>query len=76
MLIARRVFLDVGAALAMACVQQASVAAAEPVTLWDPTVPLPTKAAAPVLDDVAFHVVKQRRPDTDGCNWTLGVGLA
>ena len=76
MLIARRVILDVGAALAMACVQQASVAAAEPVTLWDPTVPLPTKAAAPVLDDVAFHVVKQRRPDTDGCNWTLGVGLA
>ncbi|MFM8536448.1 MAG: exo-alpha-sialidase [Planctomycetaceae bacterium] len=60
----------------MACVQQASVAAAEPVTLWDPTVPLPTKAAAPLLDDVAFHVVKQRRPDTDGCNWTLGVGLA
>jgi len=50
--------------------------AAEPVPLWDPAVPLPTKAAAPVLDDVVFHVIKQQRPDTDGCNWTLGVGLA
>ncbi|MFM8702948.1 MAG: hypothetical protein ACKOHG_03625, partial [Planctomycetia bacterium] len=49
--------------------------AAEPVPLWDPAVPLPAKAAALVLDDVAFHVIKQRRPDTDGCNWTLGVGL-
>ena len=49
--------------------------AAEPVTLWDPAVPLPTRAAAPVLDDVAFHVIKKQRPDVDGCNWTLGVGL-
>jgi hypothetical protein len=49
--------------------------AAEPVTLWDPGVPLPTKAAAPVLNDVAFHVIKKQRPDVDGCNWTLGVGL-
>jgi len=52
-----------------------AVQAAEPVTLWDPAVPLPKKAAAPVLDDVALHVVKQQRPDADGCNWTLGVGL-
>ena len=50
--------------------------AAEPVPLWDPAVPLPTQAAAPVLEDVSFHVIKQQRPDTDGCNWTLGVGLA
>jgi len=50
--------------------------AAEPVPLWDPAVPLPAKAAAPVLEDVAFHVIKKQRPDTDGCNWTLGVGLA
>ena len=49
--------------------------AAEPVTLWDPAVPLPTRAAAPVLDDVAFHVIKKQRPDVDGCNWTLGVSL-
>jgi hypothetical protein len=53
----------------------AHVLAAEPVTLWDPAVPLPTRAAAPVLDDVAFHVIKKQRPDVDGCNWTLGVGL-
>ena len=50
--------------------------AAEPVTLWDPAVPLPKQAEIPVLDDVAFHVIKQRRADADGCNWTLGVGLA
>ena len=49
--------------------------AAEPAMLWDPAVPLPTRAAAPVLDDVAFHVIKKQRPDADGCNWTLGVGL-
>ena len=49
--------------------------AAEPAILWDPAVPLPTRAAAPVLDDVAFHVIKKQRPDADGCNWTLGVGL-
>jgi len=49
--------------------------AAEPAMLWDPAVPLPTRAAAPVLDDVAFHVIKKQRPDVDGCNWTLGVGL-
>ena len=76
MLIAHRLIRTPCVALAAAVIQQAIVAAAEPVTLWDPAVPLPTKAAAPVLDDVAFHVIKQRRPDTDGCNWTLGVGLA
>jgi hypothetical protein len=62
--------------LAVASILQALAAAAEPVLIWDPAVPLPTKAAAPVLDGVAFHVIKQRRPDVDGCNWTLGVGLA
>lgn len=50
--------------------------AAEPAVLWDPAVPLPTRAEAPVLEDVEFHVIKKQRPDTDGCNWTLGVGLA
>ena len=50
--------------------------AAKPEPLWDSSVPLPTRAAAPVLDDVAFHVIKRPRPDTDGCRWTLGVGLA
>lgn len=50
--------------------------AAEPVTLWDPAVTLPQAAEAAVLKDVAFHVIKPQRPDTDGCRWTLGVGLA
>jgi len=50
--------------------------AAEPAVLWDPAVTLPTRAEALVLDDVEFHVIKKQRPDTDGCNWTLGVGLA
>ena len=76
MFIARRLIRTLCVALAAAAIQQSLVAAAEPVTLWDPAVPLPTKAAAPVLDDVAFHVIKKRRPDADGCNWTLGVGLA
>jgi len=76
MRIARRSILHGCAALALASAQQAIVAAAEPLMLWDAAVPLPTKAAAPVLADVTFHVIKQRRPDTDGCNWTLGVGLA
>jgi hypothetical protein len=50
--------------------------AAEPLTLWDSAVPLPKRTDIPVLDGVAFHVIKPRRPDADGCNWTLGVGLA
>ena len=50
--------------------------AAEQVPLWDPAATLPQAAEAAVLDDVAFHVIKPQRPDTDGCRWTLGVGLA
>ncbi len=76
MLIARRLLRGLCVAFAASVIQQSPVAAAEPVMLWDPAVPLPTKAAAPVLDGVVFHVIKRQRPDTDGCNWTLGVGLA
>ncbi len=50
--------------------------AAEPVPLWDPAAILPKAAEAALLDGVTFHVIKPQRPDTDGCNWTLGVGLA
>jgi len=50
--------------------------AAEPVVLWDPAAPLPKRAEALVLEDVEFHVIKKQMPDTDGCKWTLGVGLA
>jgi hypothetical protein len=39
-------------------------------------VPLLNAAELPVLEDVAFHVIKNPRPDTDECKWTLGVGLA
>ena len=52
------------------------VFAAEPVVLWDPAAPLPKRAEALVLEDVEFHVIKKQMPDTDGCKWTLGVGLA
>jgi hypothetical protein len=76
MLIARRLLRGLCVAFAASVIQPSPVAAAEPVMLWDPAVPLPTKAAAPVLDGVVFHVIKRQRPDTDGCNWTLGVGLA
>jgi hypothetical protein len=62
--------------LVAAALLERCAAAADPVVLWDPAVPVPTKAAAPVLDGVAFHVIKERRPAGDGCNWTLGVGLA
>ncbi len=49
--------------------------AAEAQRLWDPSATLPKAAEAPMLDGVTFHVIKKRRPDADGCNWTLGVGL-
>jgi hypothetical protein len=52
------------------------VRAADPQLLWDPTATLPKAAAASLLDSATFHVIKKQRPDTDGCNWTLGVGLA
>jgi hypothetical protein len=51
------------------------ICGAEPAPLWDAAAPLPRQADAPVLDDVEFHVIKPQRPDTDGCKWTLGVGL-
>ncbi|MBI5802309.1 MAG: exo-alpha-sialidase [Verrucomicrobia bacterium] len=44
--------------------------------LWDEKVKLPRDAELPVLEGVEFHVIKKKRPDTDGCNFTLGVGLA
>jgi hypothetical protein len=44
--------------------------------LWDERVPFLKAADLPVLDGVEFHVLKKQRPDADGANWTLGVGLA
>ncbi len=40
--------------------------------LWDERVLLSKAADLPVLDDVAFHVIKK----SDGAKWMLGVGLA
>ena len=50
--------------------------ATEPVTLWDSAATLPKAAEGQVLSEVAFSIIKPERPDTDGCRWTLGVGLA
>ena len=47
----------------------------EPVKLWSGDA-VPKSADIPLLEGVEFHVIKQQRPDTDGCKWTLGVGLA
>lgn len=47
----------------------------EPVKIWGGG-ELPNAADIPLLEGVEFHVIKKQRPDTDGCRWTLGVGLA
>ena len=44
--------------------------------LWDATHTLPGAAELPQVAGAKFHVIKKRRPDTDGAKWTLGVGLA
>ena len=44
--------------------------------LWDDSQKLPKAAELPQVAGAEFHVIKKQRPDTDGCNWTLGVGLA
>jgi hypothetical protein len=44
--------------------------------LWDDSQKLPKANELPQVAGAEFHVIKRQRPDTDGCNWTLGVGLA
>ncbi|MCY2987361.1 MAG: exo-alpha-sialidase [Planctomycetota bacterium] len=46
----------------------------EPVKIWSGGA-VPKTADIPLLEGVEFHILKKQRPDTDGCNWTLGVGL-
>ncbi len=46
----------------------------EPVKIWSGGA-VPKTADIPLLEGVEFHSLKKQRPDTDGCNWTLGVGL-
>ena len=43
--------------------------------LWDDRVKLPKAAEAPVLEGVAFHVIKANEPEQDGYIWLHGVGL-
>jgi hypothetical protein len=47
----------------------------EPVKIWSGG-DVPKSTDIPLLKGVEFHVIKKQRPDTDGCKWTLGVGLA
>jgi hypothetical protein len=44
--------------------------------LWNETQKLPKTAELPQVAGAEFHVIKKQAPDTDGCLWTLGVGLA
>ncbi|MCA9208205.1 MAG: cycloinulo-oligosaccharide fructanotransferase, partial [Planctomycetales bacterium] len=44
--------------------------------LWDDSQELPKAAELPLVRGAEFHVIKEKRPDADGCRWTLGVGLA
>ena len=44
--------------------------------LWDTSKTLPKSTELTSIKDAEFHVIKNQRPDIDGCNWTLGVGLA
>ena len=44
--------------------------------LWDSNTPLPKAAELPQVAGAKFYGLKKPRPDEDGCNFTLGVGLA
>jgi hypothetical protein len=46
------------------------------VPLLDATQTLPKAADLPQVKGAEFYVLKKQRPDEDGCNFTLGVGLA
>jgi hypothetical protein len=48
---------------------------ADVVPLWDATQKLPKAADLPQVKGAEFHILKKQRPDEDGCNFTLGVGL-
>ena len=45
------------------------------VPLWDGSKKLPKAAELPQVAGAEFYVIKRQRPDEDGCNFTLGVGL-
>jgi len=45
---------------------------AQGYTLWDPSVPVPSTSAAPLLSGVEFHVIKAHEPLVDGYQWLHG----
>lgn len=48
----------------------------EPPALWNATTTIPHAVELSMVEGAEFHVLKRKRPDSDGCRWTLGVGLA
>lgn len=52
---------------------QGEVQVPERYPLWDPDVPVPTAAQAPLVTGVRFEVVKKREMQVDGFNWLHGM---
>ncbi len=48
----------------------------ELAALWPADLPVPKTRELASLDDVEFHVIKERVPEQDGYNWLHGVALA
>jgi hypothetical protein len=72
----RIVFGSLAMKLLLAILAAAPLIAEEPpLRLWDDAQRVPTAADLSKLQGVEFHVLKKQQPDTDGCRWTLGVGL-
>lgn len=47
----------------------------QPLILWDPQRPVPKASDIPELENVRFHLLKQREPELDGYNWLHGVAV-
>lgn len=47
----------------------------EKLPLWNEAYAIPKASQLTQVANVDFHVIKKQRPDVDGCNFTLGVGL-
>ena len=62
--------------LTLAALAAAGTLRADEPTLWDANTPLPKAAELPQVTGAKFYVLKKPRPDEDGSNFTLGVGLA
>ena len=53
-----------------------TLAAAQPMTLWDSTSPVPKVAEILQVEGVRHEVIKERDPEKDGYSWLHGVALA